>query len=166
MSAGRRIRFTAVLVGVVLALTGFSSHGGSSSSGSSGKSKSSGGGGGCSSSKSKRTTHTNNNTNTNTNTTTTTSGGNGAKSKEPARATVVTCAGPGRPQAVIQVTSLVDTERTVDVPLNFAGERGINLESASVRVTLKGREAKTVTVQMAQGDKAAEIQRCEIGRIR
>lgn len=157
MSAGRRIRFTAVLVGVVLALTGFSSHGGSSSSGSSGssgKSKSSGGGGGCSSSKSKRTT------------TTTTGGGSGAKSKEPARATVVTCAGPGRPQAVIQVTSLVDAERTVDVPLNFAGERGINLESASVRVTLKGREGKTVTVQMAQGDKAAEVQRCEIGRIR
>ncbi|MFD9355629.1 hypothetical protein [Streptomyces sp. NPDC060031] len=153
MAAARRIRFTAVLVGVVLALTGFSSHGGSSGKS---KGKSSSGGGGCSSSKSRRTTHTN---------TTTTGGSSGTKSKEPARATVVTCAGPGRPQAVIQVTSLVDTERTVDVPLNFAGASGASLDSTSVRVTLKGREAKTVTVPMAHGDKAAEIQRCEMGRI-
>ncbi|MFD9339447.1 hypothetical protein ACFWBF_34430 [Streptomyces sp. NPDC060028] len=157
MAAARRIRFTAVLVGVVLALTGFSSHGGSSGKS---KSKSSSGGGGCSSSKSRRTTHTNNTT-----TNTTTGGSTGTKSKDPARATVVTCAGPGRPQAVIQVTSLVDTERTVDVPLNFAGASGANLDSTSVRVTLKGREAKTVTVPMAHADKAAEIQRCEIGRI-
>ncbi|MFJ6799119.1 hypothetical protein [Streptomyces sp. NPDC091268] len=153
MAAGRRIRFTAVLVGVVLALTGFSSHGGSS-----GKSK--GGGGGCSSSKSKRSTRTHTSSNNST-----PSGTASARSKEPARAAVVTCAGAGRPQAVIQVTSLVGTERTVTVPLKFAGERGVDLDSTSVRVTLKGREAKTVTVPMGRPDKAAEILRCEIGRI-
>lgn len=86
MVAGRRIRFTAVLVAVVFALTGFSSggHGGKS------KSKGSGSGGGCSSSKKKSSYNSNNNSN---------GGGKSTPSPTksagpPAHAQVVSCAAP------------------------------------------------------------------------
>lgn len=158
MVAGRHIRLTAVLVTVVFALTGFSSSGGSSGSSSGkSKSKSSSSGGGCSSSKSKKKSHSSGN------------GGSSAtpspsKTSPPAHAVVVTCAGPGKKEAVLRVTSDVSAERTVDVPLTFQGANGA-VDRNSVRITLKGKETRTVTVSMVQGDKAAEVQNCVVGRI-
>ncbi|MFE6848601.1 hypothetical protein [Streptomyces sp. NPDC057686] len=158
MVAGRRIRFTAVLVAVVFALTGFSSGGHSGHSGHSGKSKGSGGGG-CSSSK-KKSGHDSNNSN---------GGGKSTPSPSksagpPAHAQVVTCAGPGSPKAVLRVTSDVDKQSTVDVPLTFEGANGV-LDRTSVRVTLKARETQTVTAPMIHDDKAADVKTCVVGRI-
>ncbi|KPI23240.1 hypothetical protein OV450_7425 [Actinobacteria bacterium OV450] len=160
MVAGRRIRFTAVLVAVVFALTGFSSHGhGSKSSGS--------GGGGCSSSKKRSSYDSNNNSSS--------SGSNGSGSGNstpspsksagpPAHAQVVTCAGPGSPKAVLKVTSDVDTARLIDVPVVFQGASGV-VERTSVRVSLKARETRTVTAAMVQEAKAAEVTGCVLGTV-
>ncbi|MET9884978.1 hypothetical protein ABZZ20_17970 [Streptomyces sp. NPDC006430] len=152
MVAGRRIRFTAVLVTVVFALTGFSSggHGGKSSSSGSG-------GGGCSSSK-KKSHSSNGNSNGSSTSSPSKSAG------PPAHAQVVTCAGPGSPKAVLKVTSDVDVQRTVDVPLTFEGASGV-VDRTSVRVTLKARETQTVTATMVHGDKAADVKTCTVGRI-
>ncbi|WCD87030.1 hypothetical protein KPP03845_103398 [Streptomyces xanthophaeus] len=157
MDVGRRVRFTAVLVAVVFALTGFSSSGGSGS-GSSGKSKSkSSSGGGCSSSKSKKKTH---------------SSGSGSsatpspsRTDPPAHAVVVTCAGPGRTEATVKVTSDVDAQRTVKVPVIFQDAQRGALDTASVRVTLKARETKTVTVALSLPNAAAQVKNCTVGTI-
>ncbi|MEU7556231.1 hypothetical protein AB0B01_28550 [Streptomyces sp. NPDC044571] len=162
--AGRRIRFTAVLVAVVFSLTGFShgghgSHGGKSSSGGSS-------GGGCSSSKKRSSYHSTSDNNNNSN------GSGSGKStpsptksaRPPAHAQVVSCAGPGSPKAVLTVTSDVDTARTVDVPVTFEGASGV-VDRTSVRVTLKARETQTVTAAMVHEDKAAETRTCVVGRI-
>ncbi|MFF3864054.1 hypothetical protein [Streptomyces sp. NPDC002209] len=156
MVAGRRIRFTAVLVAVVFALTGFSS------GGHSGKSKGSGSGGGCSSSKKKSSHDSNNSNNSNGGGKSTPSPGKSAG--PPAHAQVVTCAGPGSPKAVLRVTSDVDKQSTVDVPLTFEGANGV-LDRTSVRVTLKARETQTVTAPMIHDDKAADVKTCVVGRI-
>ncbi|MEV0986056.1 hypothetical protein [Streptomyces sp. NPDC049949] len=160
MVAGRRIRFTAVLVAVVFALTGFSSSGHGHGHGS----KSSGSGGGCSSSK-KRSSYNSNNSSTNN------SNGSGKSTPSPsksagppAHAQVVTCAGPGSPKAVLKVTSDVDTTRLIDVPVVFQGASGV-VERTSVRVSLKARETQTVTAEMVQKDKAAEVTTCVLGTI-
>ncbi|MFK0217418.1 hypothetical protein ACIQWN_04405 [Streptomyces vinaceus] len=158
MVAGRRIRFTAVLVAVVFALTGFSASGHGHGS------KSSGGGGGCSSSK-KRSSYDGNNTSS--------SGSSGSgkstpsptkSAGAPAHASVVTCAGPGRPEAVLQVTSDVDTTRLVNVPVVFQGASGV-VERTTVPVSLKARETRTVTAALTGKDKAADVTTCVVGTI-
>ncbi|MCC0097550.1 hypothetical protein K7B10_22755 [Streptomyces flavotricini] len=160
MVAGRRIRFTAVLVAVVFALTGFSSRGHGHGS------KSNGGGGGCSSSK-KRSSYDSNSSSGST------SGGNGSgkstpsptkSAGPPAHAQVVTCAGPGSPQAVLKVTSDVDTTRLVNVPVVFQGAGGV-VERTTVPVSLKARETQTVTAKMTRKDKAADVSTCVVGTI-
>ncbi|KMO96964.1 hypothetical protein [Streptomyces roseus] len=163
MAAGRRIRFTAVLVAVVFALTGFSSSGHGHGS----KSSGSGSGGGCSSSK-KRSGY---NSNSSSSGSTGGSGGSGKSTPSPtksagapARASVVTCAGPGRPQAVLTVTSVVDTARLVDVPVVFQGANGV-VDRTTVRVSLKARETRTVTADMSQKEKAADVGTCTVGTI-
>ncbi|MFE3584871.1 hypothetical protein [Streptomyces vinaceus] len=159
MVAGRRIRFTAVLVAVVFALTGFSSSGHGHGS------KSSGGGGGCSSSK-KRSSYDGNN-----NTSSSGSSGSGKSTPSPtksagapAHASVVTCAGPGRPEAVLQVTSDVDTTRLVNVPVVFQGASGV-VERTTVPVSLKARETRTVTAALTGKDEAADVTTCVVGTI-
>lgn len=157
---GRRVRLTAILVGVVLALTGFSSTGGSSGGSGSGKSKS---GGGCSSSKSKPKKKS------------TGSGGgsgSGGSSASPtptatrpaAHAEVVTCAGPGRAKATVKVTSDVSAGYTFRVPLVFEGAAG-RVDAGSVDVELKGGESRTVEVPMTSADKAGDVRTCVVGRI-
>lgn len=159
MVAGRRIRFTAVLVAVVFALTGFSSRGHGHGS------KSSGSGGGCSSSKKKSSYNSNSNSNS--------SGSSGSgkstpsptkSAGAPAHASVVTCAGPGRPEAVLKVTSDVDTTRLVNVPVVFQGATGV-VERTTVPVSLKARETRTVTAALTQKDKAADVGTCVVGTI-
>ncbi|MEU8837796.1 hypothetical protein AB0D97_01525 [Streptomyces roseus] len=167
MVAGRRIRFTAVLVAVVFALTGFSSSGHGHGS----KSSGSGSGGGCSSSKKRSGYDSNNNNNNSSSGSTSGSSGSGKSTPSPtksagapARASVVTCAGPGRPQAVLTVTSVVDTARLVDVPVVFQGANGV-VDRTTVRVSLKARETRTVTADMSQKDKAADVGTCTVGTI-
>ncbi|MFD5891201.1 hypothetical protein ACFWHQ_35270 [Streptomyces sp. NPDC060334] len=161
MVAGRRVRFIAVLVGVVLALTGFSSHGGSS-----GKSKSRSGGGGCSSSKSgsKKKSYSGSNSSS--------SGGSGSgnstSSPTPtaagARAELVTCAAPGRPEATLKVTSGSGVEGTFSVSVVFEGANG-RVDSGSAEVRLKAGESRAVDVPMTFPDRVADVLRCVVGRV-
>ncbi|MFF4492462.1 hypothetical protein [Streptomyces sp. NPDC001546] len=156
MVAGRHMKFTAVLVGVVLSLTGFSAHG---------RHGGGSGGHGCSSGKSSHSsTYDSNNGNNSSSTGSGSGTGKSTKSGPPAHATVVSCAAPGRAKAVLQVTSDLDTQRTVDVPLTFEGNAGA-VDRTSVRVTLKPRETQTVTVAMPDPAKANAVQRCQVGRI-
>ncbi|MEW2414287.1 hypothetical protein AB0953_11265 [Streptomyces sp. NPDC046866] len=148
MVAGRRIRFSAALAVVVLSLTGFSS----------GHGKHGSGGHGCSSSKSHGSSSDSNSTSS------TSGSSKNKKSDAPAHATVVSCAAPGRTKAVLQVTSDLDTQRTVDVPLTFEGNAG-TVDRTSVRVTLKPRETQTVTVPMVNAGKVGDVQRCQVGKI-
>ncbi|MGW6837852.1 hypothetical protein ACWGCI_31225 [Streptomyces sp. NPDC054949] len=162
MVAGRRVRFIAVLVGVVLALTGFSSHGGSS-----GKSKSKSGGGGCSSSKSgsKKKSYSGSNSSSS-------SGGSGSgnstSSPTPtaagARAELVTCAAPGRPEATLKVTSGSGVEGTFSVSVVFEGANG-RVDSGSAEVRLKAGESRAVDVPMTFPDRVADVLRCVVGRV-
>ncbi|MEU3915220.1 hypothetical protein [Streptomyces sp. NPDC029721] len=158
MVAGRHMKFTAVIVGVVLSLTGFSAHG---------RHGGGSGGHGCSSGKSSHSSSNDVNSSNNSNNSTSsgsTGTGKGNKSDAPAHATVLSCAAPGRTKAVLQVTSDLDTQRTVDVPLTFEGNAG-TVDRTSVRVTLKPRETQTVTVAMVNPAKVNEVQRCQVGRI-
>ncbi|MFK0045102.1 hypothetical protein ACIQU4_13485 [Streptomyces sp. NPDC090741] len=161
MVAGRRIRFTAVLVAVVFALTGFSSSGHGHGHGS--KSSGSGSGGGCSSSK-KRSSYNSNNSTNNSNGSGKSTPSPSKSAGPPAHAQVVTCAGPGSPKAVLKVTSDVDTTRLIDVPVVFQGASGV-VERTSVRVSLKPRETQTVTAAVVQKDKAAEVTSCVLGTV-
>ncbi|WKD34150.1 hypothetical protein [Streptomyces xanthophaeus] len=162
MVAGRRIRFTAVLVGVVLALTGFSSHGGSSSSGSSGSSgkskSSSSSGGGCSSSKSKKKSHGSGDDNG-----TATASPSASASGAPATAVVVTCVGATPPVTTVRFTSNVDRKATFAVNLYREGANGAVIESTEVEATLEARETRTVEVALAEPSRAAEVTTCRIG---
>lgn len=157
---GRRIRVTAVLVGVVLALTGFSSTGGSS-----GKSKSKSSGGGCSSSKSKSKSKSYGSSGSGSG-----SGSGSTASATPtatrpsAHAEVVTCAGPGRPKATLKVTSDAVNGYTFRVPLVFEGASG-RVDSASVDLALKAGESRTVDLPMTSAAKAGEVTRCTVGTI-
>ncbi|MFI9065199.1 hypothetical protein ACIGQE_25580 [Streptomyces sp. NPDC053429] len=159
MTVARRIRFGAVLVTVVLALTGFSS--GHKSSG----------GGGCSSSRSDRSSSSNRTTTYNRNTTR----GSGSTASPtptptptatgaPARAEVVTCAGPATSKATVRVTSLASTESTVEVPITFDGASG-TVERTFGRVTLKQGETRTIEIPLSDPTKAAAVTGCRLGTV-
>lgn len=161
MVAGRHIRLTAVLVAVVFTLTGFSSSGGSgggSKSGSSSKSKSNGSGGGCSSSKSKKKSHSASGSSSSP----TSSPSN---TSSPAHATVVTCVAAGKAEATLRVTSDVDAQRTVRIAVTFEDAKGGDLDTGSVKLTLKARETRTVVVPMTLPAKAAEVKNCLVGTV-
>ncbi|MEV7526547.1 hypothetical protein [Streptomyces sp. NPDC091371] len=158
MVAGRRIRFAAVLVGVVLALTGFSSHGGSSGSGGSGKSNSSGSGGGCSSSKSgSGKTHVGGGSAATATATATASG-----SVAPATVEVITCAGSTPPATTLRFTSTLNIKATFSVNLYRESGTGAVIEQSVVKVTLEAREARTVDVVLKDASRAAQVMKCRV----
>lgn len=156
---GRRVRLTAVLVGVVLALTGFSSTGGS---GGKGKSKSSGGG--CSSSKSKSKKKSYSGTGGSGGGSTATPTATPTETRPLAHAEVVTCAGPSAAKATVKVTSDAAAGHTFRVPLVFEGASG-RVDSGSVELALKAGESRTVDLAMTNAAKAGEVQRCTLGTI-
>ncbi|WP_328962863.1 hypothetical protein [Streptomyces virginiae] len=157
MVAGRHIRFTAVLVAVVFALTGFSSHGGSS-----GKSKSkSSSGGGCSSSKSRKKSHSSSNS---TATATATAAPSASASGAPATAVVVTCVGATPPVTTVRITSNVDRRATFAVNLYREGANGATVESTVVEETLGARESRVVSVPLEEVARAGEVTACRLDR--
>ncbi|MGW3327919.1 hypothetical protein [Streptomyces virginiae] len=157
MVAGRRIRFTAVLVAVVFALTGFSSHGGSS-----GKSKSkSGSGGGCSSSKSRKKSHGSSDDNA---TATATAAPSVRASGAPATAVVVTCVGATPPVTTVRITSNLDRRATFAVNLYREGANGATVESTVVEETLGARETRVVGVPLEEVARAGEVTACRLDR--
>ncbi|MCX4779111.1 hypothetical protein [Streptomyces sp. NBC_01264] len=155
---GRRVRLTAVLVGVVLALTGFSSTGGS------GKSKSSGGGCSSSKSKSKKKSYSGTGGSGGGSAATPTATATATGTRPLAHAEVVTCAGPSVAKATVKVTSDSASGHTFRVPLVFEGASG-RVDSGSVDLALKAGESRTVDLPMTSAAKAGEVKRCTLGPV-
>ncbi|MEU1076908.1 MULTISPECIES: hypothetical protein [unclassified Streptomyces] len=175
----RRMRFTAVLAGVVLALTGFSGHG---------HGKSSGGGGGCSNShKSNGSSssgsgyrHTDDDDYDST-------GGSGSGSRYTPSPTptptpspsaspagsVVTCVAPaeGKRRAVtsatVRVTAdpLASDNRRYRLEVDFLGPADKRVDTGSTFVTLDAGESRTVEVPMREPARVAEVQECRLTQV-
>ncbi|NDZ77683.1 hypothetical protein G3I19_03900 [Streptomyces sp. SID10853] len=166
----RRLRFGAVLVGVVLALTGFSRH----SSHSHGHSHSSGGG--CSSSKShsSSTTHHYNSNNSNSYDDNTYGSSSGSSSRTSSSAThdpkatgtVVTCAKKGATAATVRVSARAASgSNTYRVSMSFLGAGGSVVDTGSATVPVYGNSSATVKVPMTVPSDAGSVTRCRIDSV-
>ncbi|AGI88608.1 Hypothetical protein XNRR2_2235 [Streptomyces albidoflavus] len=176
----RHLRFSAVLIVVVLALTGFSTGSSSGKSGSRSKSRSSSSsGGGCSSSKKDndtsrgsgyrggyRDTHQDD-------TSSSTGGSSSSTTTDQVTVTVVDCAGPGRTKrakadstAALRVTSNATADDlSVRLALHFENAAGSTLDSPTTELRLAPGESRTVTVRMTNPRKAAQVRDCEVDRV-
>lgn len=152
-----RVRFGAVLVAVVLALTGFSTSGGSS-----GK-KSSGGGGGCSSSKSSKKSRSSSSGSD--------KGYRSTASPSPsatgavATAVVTSCGDASRPSTTVEVTSLLGRKATFDVSVYREEAGGALIETASGKITLDARATGTTDIAMTRPGRAGDVAKCRIGSV-
>ncbi|MGA5427998.1 hypothetical protein ACPCVL_14540 [Streptomyces koyangensis] len=177
---GRHLRFGAVLIVVVLALTGFSTGSSSGKSGSKSKSRSSSSsGGGCSSSKKDNDTSRGSGyrggyRDTHQDDTSSSSGGSSSSTTtDQVTVTVVDCAGPGRTKrakadttAALRVTSNATADDlSVSLGLHFENAAGSTLDSPTTNLRLSPGETRTVTVRMTNPRKAAQVRDCEVDRV-
>ncbi|AXQ55409.1 MULTISPECIES: hypothetical protein [Streptomyces] len=177
---GRHLRFGAVLIVVVLALTGFSTGSSSGKSGSKSKSRSSSSsGGGCSSSKKDNDTSRGSGyrggyRDTHQDDTSSSSGGSSSSTTtDQVTVTVVDCAGPGRTKrakadttAALRVTSNATADDlSVSLALHFENAAGSTLDSPTTNLRLSPGETRTVTVRMTNPRKAAQVRDCEVDRV-
>ncbi|WP_371537658.1 hypothetical protein OG210_18060 [Streptomyces sp. NBC_00466] len=161
----RRLRFGAVLVGVVLALTGFSRH----SSHSHGHSSS---GGGCSSSKSHSSSTTSHHHYYNDHTTGSSSGstsgsGSSTSSSAPsATGTVVTCAKKGATAATVRVSARsASGSHSYEVTMSFLDAGGSVVDTGSAAVLVRGSSSATVKVPMSAPSDAGSVTRCRVDSV-
>lgn len=174
----QHIKLSAVLVVVVLALTGFST---SSSGGRSGKSKgssgsSSGGGGGCSNSKKSNGGYhrsDDDNDDVGYDSSSGSSGNTGYATPAPSvsdapRAYVVRCAQPrkGKRKAVttstIRLTAEALGSHTYDIDVAFLDARGNTIDRGEASVEAEGGETKTVSVRMDSPRKVSKVKTCRV----
>ncbi|GAA3372594.1 hypothetical protein GCM10020367_28120 [Streptomyces sannanensis] len=173
------LKLAAVLVAVVLALTGFSpaghgsgGKGGGGKGGSKSSSKSSGGGGGCSSSKKKNDDYDSDDGDSY-------SGSSGSGGSTPTPTSTPTAADEvtvdivgcvrqakgkqkARPSALVKVTAPAGAERTYRVSLRFLGATGGEVDDGTAEVELDGGEVRTVTVRMDNPRKLSKVRKCEV----
>ncbi|WP_327301988.1 hypothetical protein [Streptomyces albidoflavus] len=175
----RHLRFSAVLIVVVLALTGFSTGSSSGKSGSKSKSRSSSSsGGGCSSSKKDNDTSRGSGyrggyRDTHQDDTSSSTGGSSSTTTDQVTVTVVDCAGPGRTKrakadstAALRVTSNATADNlSVRLALHFENAAGSTLDSPTTELRLAPGESRTVTVRMTNPRKAAQVRDCEVDRV-
>ncbi|MEV7669665.1 hypothetical protein [Streptomyces albidoflavus] len=175
----RHLRFSAVLIVVVLALTGFSTGSSSGKSGSKSKSRSSSSsGGGCSSSKKDNDTSRGSGyrggyRDTHQDDTSSSTGGSSSTTTDQVTVTVVDCAGPGRTKrakadstAALRVTSNATADDlSVRLALHFENAVGSTLDSPTTELRLAPGESRTVTVRMTNPRKAAQVRDCEVDRV-
>ncbi|WP_127454814.1 hypothetical protein [Streptomyces sp. B29(2018)] len=174
----RHLRFSAVLIVVVLALTGFSTGSSSGKSGSKSKSRSSSSSGGCSSSKKDNDTSRGSGyrggyRDTHQDDTSSSTGGSSSTTTDQVTVTVVDCAGPGRTKrakadstAALRVTSNATADDlSVRLALHFENAAGSTLDSPTTELRLAPGESRTVTVRMTNPRKAAQVRDCEVDRV-
>ncbi|MFJ4119998.1 hypothetical protein ACIP3U_01550 [[Kitasatospora] papulosa] len=168
----RQMRFAAVLVVVVLALTGFStsSHGGKS--GKSGKSRSSGGsGGGCSSSKKSNNGYRDYDDDYDSSSSS--SGGSTYGSATPSPTAsdapglrVVRCAQPkkGKRKAntssSIEITSTAAGTHVYEIDVTFVDAKGLTVDTGETEVEVDGGDSRTVAVRMDSPRSVSRVKRC------
>ncbi|MFD7892934.1 hypothetical protein ACFV3O_31865, partial [Streptomyces albidoflavus] len=172
----RHLRFSAVLIVVVLALTGFSTGSSSGKSGSKSKSRSSSSsGGGCSSSKKDNDTSRGSGyrggyRDTHQDDTSSSTGGSSSTTTDQVTVTVVDCAGPGRTKrakadstAALRVTSNATADDlSVRLALHFENAAGSTLDSPTTELRLAHGESRNVTVRMTNPRKDAQVRDCEV----
>ena len=170
----RRMRFAAVLVVVVLALTGFStSSSGKSRSGKSSSGKSSGSGGGCSNSKKSNGGYDDDNDDVGYDSSSGSSGNTGYATPAPSvsdapRAYVVRCAQPrkGKRKAVtsslVELKSMALGSQTYEVEVTFLDALGNTVDSAETTATLDHGFVKDLVVRMDNPRKVSKVKRCRV----
>ncbi|WP_069171260.1 hypothetical protein [Streptomyces griseus] len=170
----RRIRFAAVLVVVVLALTGFSTSSGGKS-GKSGKSRSgkssSSSGGGCSNSKKSNGGY--HDYDDDYDSSSGSSGGSTYSTPAPdateaPEVRVIRCARPkkGTRKAVttstVEIRSTATTPQTYEVDVTFLDAKGLTVDTGEATVDLDHDEAKTLTVRMDSPRLVSRVKRCQV----
>ncbi|MFJ8766105.1 hypothetical protein [Streptomyces clavifer] len=165
----RQMRFAAVLVVVVLALTGFStsSHGGKSGKSRSGGSSS---GGGCSNSKKSNGGYHDDDYD---DSSSSSSGGSTYGTPTPTTTAseapvtrVVRCAQPrkGKRRAVtsstVEIRSTATGSHTYDVDVTFVDAKGRTVDTGEATVELDYDEAKTLPVRMDSPRSVSRVKRC------
>ncbi|MEU2128358.1 hypothetical protein [Streptomyces sp. NPDC018352] len=174
----QHIKLSAVLVVVVLSLTGFST---SSHGGRSGKSKSSGSsssGGGCSNSKkSNNGYHSSDYDDDDYDSSSSSSGSTDygtptptATASDEPQAYVFRCARPGKGKrkAVTASTVRLTTDagatgsHTYEVDVTFLDSRGNTVDTGDARVEAEGGETKTVSVRMDNPRKVSKVKDCRV----
>ncbi|MFF9568394.1 hypothetical protein [Streptomyces sp. NPDC014685] len=173
----QHIKLSAVLVVVVLALTGFST---SSSGGRSGKSKgSSSSGGGCSNSKKSNGSSSDYDSDNDdyvyddSSSSSSSSGGTDyvtptpTASDEP-RVYVLRCAQPrkGKRKAVttstVRLTANATGSHTYEVDVTFLDARGDTVDTGEASVTAEGGDTETVSVRMDNPRKVSRVKKCRV----
>ncbi|GAA0601220.1 hypothetical protein [Streptomyces crystallinus] len=168
---GRRTRFTAVLAGVVLALTGFSGHGHGHKSGGDG-------GGGCSNSHKSNGGSSYRHTDDDDYGSTGGSGRTSTPTPTPTASgapagTVVTCVSPtsGSRAAVTSATVRVTADpqasdnRRYRLQVDFLGAADERVDSGSVFVTLDAGQSREVEVPMEVPTRVAEVRGCRLVQV-
>ncbi|MFJ1841089.1 MULTISPECIES: hypothetical protein [unclassified Streptomyces] len=174
----QHIKLSAVLVVVVLALTGFStsSHGGRSGKSKSRGSSSSSSGGGCSNSKkSNGSYHHNDYDDNDYGSSSGSSGSAGYETPAPSadasdapQAYVFRCAQPrkGKRKAVtistVRLTANAAGSHTYEVDVTFLDARGNTVDTGEANVDASGGETKTVSVRMGSPRKVSRVKKCRV----
>ncbi|WP_326694658.1 hypothetical protein [Streptomyces sp. NBC_01766] len=166
----RRLKFGAVLVGVVLSLTGFSrghgsSHGSSHSHSYGHGSSHSSSGGGCSSHKTHNNDYSSSNRNSDDSTPT-----HAAKptTTPSATGTVDTCVRPGTTSATVRVSATSGSgKRTYRVDMSFLGANGSVVDTGMADVDLSGSRGATATVKvpMNVASEVASVDHCRVDSV-
>ncbi|RST09515.1 hypothetical protein EF908_41400 [Streptomyces sp. WAC04770] len=166
----RQIKLAAVLVVVVLALTGFST---SSSGGKGSKSKgSSSSGGGCSNSKKSNSGYRHNDYRDDDNSS---SGSSGSAYGTPTPTAsddpvvrVIRCARPGKGKrkavtaSVVELRSNDTRSHRYEVDVTFLDARGNTVDTAETTTTLDAGDVRSLTVRMDSPRKVSQVSRCEV----
>ncbi|MEW2070806.1 hypothetical protein [Streptomyces sp. NPDC007346] len=168
----RQMKLAAVLVVVVLALTGFST---STSGGKGSKSKGSGSsGGGCSNSKKSNSGYRHTDYDDDDYGDNSSSGSSGSygtptptASDDPA-VRVIRCTQPGKGKrkavtaSVIELRSNDTRSHTYEVDVTFLDARGNTVDTAETTTTLDAGDVRNLTVRMESPRRVSEVKRCEV----
>ncbi|MEU8709586.1 hypothetical protein [Streptomyces sp. NPDC048565] len=173
----RQMRFAAVLVVVVLALTGFStsSHGGKSGSGKSRSGKSSSSGGGCSNSKKSNGSYHHYDDDDDYDSSSSTSGGSTYESATPAASAsdapavrVIRCAQPkkGKRRATtsssVEIRSTSAVAQTYEVDVTFVDAKGLTVDTGDADVEVDAGGTKVLTVAMDSPRLVSRVKGCRV----
>ncbi|MGQ4727357.1 hypothetical protein ACUN3E_06815 [Streptomyces sp. Ju416(a)] len=169
----RQMKLAAVLVVVVLALTGFST---SSSGGKSGKSKSgSSSGGGCSSSKKSNNGYRDTDYNDDDYDDSSSSGSSDSYSTPTPTVSegapsvrVIRCATPRKGKRKAVTSSLIEVQsndrytQDYEIDVRFVDARGNTVDTAEATTTLDSGDFRRLTVRMESPGKVSRVQRCVV----
>ncbi|WP_405636498.1 hypothetical protein OG543_17440 [Streptomyces sp. NBC_01178] len=166
----RQMKLAAVLVVVVLALTGFSTSAGKSRSG-----KSGGSGGGCSSSKKSNNGYRDTDYDDYDDSSSSGSSSSGSSYGTPTPTAsdapvvrVIRCAVPRKgkrravPSSLVELRANEPGSQAYEIDVRFIDAMGRTVDTAETTANLDGGEVRTLTVRMESPGKVTRVKRCEV----